>query len=417
MILTQNDFCIPNCACGKSHPTTIQRIVIEPGCLTKLDRQLSELGYTQKITAVYDTNTYYAEGLNRPAVDNEIMLPAENLHADERGVALLMGKLCQPQLLVAIGSGTLHDIVRYCASQLNIPFVSAPTAATVDGFASSVAAMTLNGFKKTLIVQAPVLVLADLEIISAAPRHLVPAGVGDMLGKFVCLADWEIAHLLTGEYYCGYIASLTRKAAEQVLIGADKLAVQEFGAYENLMYGLILSGIAMQLAGNSRPASGAEHHISHLLEMEVLQHCDAMHGEKVGIATLLCSQIYHNIALIDDISDKLVPYEPINESWIQEQFGRLAPEIVAENRADCLQNVSPQRLLKCWGGVQGILRAVPSKRQLANILIKLGGKVDLKDIGVDYNLMQKLITLSPYVRNRLTMIRMLRILKIDYLLD
>ncbi|SDM56343.1 sn-glycerol-1-phosphate dehydrogenase [Acetanaerobacterium elongatum] len=417
MVLTQNDFCIQGCTCGKSHLTTIQKIVIESGCLTALGKHLRELGYTQKVTAVYDTNTYTASGLTRPAVDSEIILPAENLHADERGVELLRGKLNQPQLLVAIGSGTLHDIVRYCASQLNIPFVSVPTAATVDGFASSVAAMTLNGFKKTLIVQAPVLVLADLAVISAAPRHLVPAGVGDMLGKFICLADWEVGHLLTGEYYCSYIASLTRKAAEQVLIGADKLAAKDVDAYENLMYGLILSGIAMQLAGNSRPASGAEHHISHLLEMGVLQHCDAMHGEKVGVATLLCSQIYHKIAQVDDISGKLVPYKPISEPWIQEHFGRLAPEILNENHADCLQKISQEQLLKSWGGVQDILRAIPSPQQLSDVLVKLGGKANFKDIGVDCSLTQQLISLSPYVRNRLTVMRMLRILKIEHLLE
>ncbi len=415
MIFTQHDFSQENCTCGKNHITTIQKIVIESGCLPDLNKHLKELGYTEQVTAVYDSNTYHASGLKRPNVSGEIIIPAEGLHADEHGVELLMNRLSNPQLLVAIGSGTIHDIVRYCAAQLKIPYVSAPTAATVDGFASSVAAMTLNGFKRTIIVQAPVLVLADLEVISSAPRHLAASGVGDMLGKFICLADWEIAHALTGEYYCDYIASLTRKAAEQVLIGADKLAVRDIGAYQNLMYGLILSGVAMQLAGNSRPASGAEHHISHLLEMGVLQRCDAMHGEKVGVATLLCAELYHKLAQTEDISETLLPYKPIDEPWITEQFGRLASEILAENRPDCLQAVSPQQLKQNWNRIQDILRAVPSPQQLGDILKKLEGKASFEDIGADTKLLPKLIALSPYVRNRLTMMRILRMMKTDSL--
>lgn len=416
MILTQQDFCKEHCVCGRNHLTTIQKIILEPGCILNLNKRLNELGYTENVTVVYDSNTYHAKGLRRPAANSEVILPAENLHADEHGVKLLTDALGKPRLLVAIGSGTLHDIVRYCAAQLTIPFVSVPTAATVDGFASSVAAMTLNGFKKTIITQAPVLVLADLEVISAAPRHLATAGVGDMLGKFICLADWGIAYLLTGEYYCDYIASLTRKAADQILVGAKKLAVQDIGAYENLMYGLILSGIAMQLAENSRPASGAEHHISHLLEMGVLQQCDAMHGEKVGVATVLCADIYHRLACIDDISVKLLPYEPINESWIYERFGSLASEILTENQQDCLRAVSHRQLLQKWSGIQHILRAIPSSQQLSNILEHLGGKVHLEDIGVDAELLPTLMSLSPYVRNRLTMMRILRMIKTEGLL-
>ncbi len=411
MILTQKDFSVPRCACKQSHHTTIKRIVIEPGCLTGLTQTLRELGITGTVTAVYDSNTYYAKSLTRPSGCNEIILPAENLHADEHGVALLTERLHKTDVLVAIGSGTIHDIVRYCAGKENIPFVSAPTAATVDGFASSVAAMTWGGMKKTMSAVAPVLILADLDVISAAPIHLALSGIGDILGKYICLADWEIAHTLTGEYYCPYIADLTRKAVEQVVAGAQKLGAQDKDAYRDLMYALILSGVAMQLAGNSRPASGAEHHISHLLEMKVVGNSDAMHGEKVGAATPFCCDVYHRLAQREDISGTVSAYTPIDEGWVRRQFGALADGILEENRFDCLAAVTPEALAENWSKVRAILRAVPSGAKLSGLLRSLGAKATLEDIGIDSGMSTSLVTLSPYVRNRLTMMRILRMLQ------
>ncbi len=411
MILTQKDFCVPSCACGKGHQTTIRRIVIESGCLTRLTQTLFDLGFAGKVTAVYDSNSYYAKGLTRPSGCEEIILPADNLHADEHGVALLTERLHHTDVLVAIGSGTIHDIVRYCAGKENIPFVSAPTAATVDGFASSVAAMTWGGMKKTMPAAAPVLILADLDVIAAAPIHLALAGIGDILGKYICLADWEIAHTLTGEYYCPYIADLTRTAVEQVVAGAQKLASQDKDAYRDLMYALILSGVAMQLAGNSRPASGAEHHISHLLEMKVIGDSDAMHGEKVGAATPFCCYVYHRLAQRTDISGTVSAYTPIDEDWVRRQFGSLADAILEENQSDCLAEMTPETLTENWGKVRAILSAVVSGDTLSELLRSLGAKATLEDIGISAEMSESLVTLSPYVRNRLTMMRILRMLR------
>ncbi len=410
MILTQQDFHVLSCPCGRSHQTTIQRIVIEPGCLAELMQTLGELGLTGRVTAVYDSNTAHAKNLTRPTGCAEIILPAENLHADEHGVALLTERMPKTDVLVAVGSGTIHDIVRYCAQRDHIPFVSVPTAATVDGFASSVAAMTWGGMKKTIPAAAPVLILADVGVISAAPIHLARAGIGDILGKYICLADWEIAHLLTGEYYCSYIADLTRKAVEQVVAGAKKLMVQDKDAYGDLMYALILSGVAMQLAGNSRPASGAEHHISHLLEMKVVGNSDAMHGEKVGAATPFCSNVYHRLAQREDISDAVTAYRPIDEGWVRRCFGAVADGIIEENQSDCLTAVTPEALTENWGRVRAVLSAIPCREQLFGLLLSLGAKASLEEIGLESDISSELIALSPYVRNRLTMMRVLRMI-------
>ena len=170
--------------------------------------------------------------------------------------------------MIAVGSGTIHDITRFCAYTKGIPLVSCPTAASVDGFCSSVAAMTWDGFKKTFTAVAPKLVVADLDVISKAPMFLTKSGFGDMVGKFIALADWKIAHALTGEYFCPTIHDITLAATKAVVNSTESIKNGDIAAYEKLTYGLLMSGLAMQLLGNSRCASGAEHHISHLIEMQ-----------------------------------------------------------------------------------------------------------------------------------------------------
>ena len=162
--------------------------------------------------------------------------------------------------------------------------MSVPTAASVDGFVSNVAAMTWKGLKKTVPAVPPVAVFADTRIFADAPARLTASGVSDLLGKYICLADWKIAHLLTGEYICDRIVELEEKALRTVVSSLREIAQGEGNGCEELMYALILSGLAMQMVGNSRPASCAEHHLSHLWEMEVInEKLDALHGEKVSV--------------------------------------------------------------------------------------------------------------------------------------
>ena len=106
---------------------------------------------------------------------------------------------------------------RYLAYQYKIPFISVPTAASVDGFVSNVAAMTWKGLKKTVPAVAPLAVFADTDIFAHAPRRLTASGVSDLLGKYICLADWKIASLLTGEYICSEIIEMERKSPENSL--------------------------------------------------------------------------------------------------------------------------------------------------------------------------------------------------------
>ena len=397
------------CSCGKEHRMETKFSVISSGCLKNLNKYLEEYGLVGFTVAVYDENTYKATEGRHPKVDCEILLDPTDLHANEHGVALLQQKLpSDARVLIAIGSGTIHDITRYCAYTQKTEFVSCPTAASVDGFCSSVAAMTWNGCKKTLTAVSPTIVVADTDVFMNAPIRLTRSGFGDMIGKYVALTDWRIANILKKEFYCDRIAKITLDAAQSVLESADGIAKGEKQAYESLMYGLLLSGLAMQMMGNSRPASGAEHHISHLIEMSPKGlgiSSDALHGEKVGVGTLLAIEKYKMMTAMPSVA--FGDYKKFDEKVIENVFGiAMSEEIKNENKNDAAKNVTANLLKSHWQEICDEVAKLPAPDSLKNLYLKHSIKSTLSDIGVDEGLKEELICLSPMVRNRLTLMRL-----------
>lgn len=402
------------CSCGREHKMVTECAIVESGALFKLDEYLEKYGLTEGTVAVYDENTYQATADRHPKVDFEVILCPDDLHANEHGVELLQKELpSEAKVLIAIGSGTIHDITRYCAYEAGIDFVSCPTAASVDGFCSSVAAMTWKGSKKTLTAVAPRFVLADTDIVKKAPLYLAKSGFGDMVGKYVALTDWKIGHVLTGEFYCEKIAEMTKDATKEVLESAEGIISGDDAAYENLMYGLLLSGLAMQMMGNSRPASGAEHHISHIIEMspEGLDvHSDALHGEKVGVGTLLAVGEYHRIAEMNEI--KWQDYKEYDREYVYEIFGeRLTEEIMVENQKDSASGITADMIQKALPQIMKAIQEMPTLNELKEIYDKLQIKAGLEDIDVPQERVSKLLDYSPCVRNRLTLMRLRKCIK------
>ena len=401
------------CLCGYEHKMTTEFCIIESGCMANMDAYITKYGLNGFSAAIYDENTYIATKDIRPKADKEIILSPVDLHADNHGVMLAMEQLPENcDYLIAIGSGTIHDITRYCAYEKGIPFISCPTAASVDGFCSSVAAMTWDGFKKTFEAVAPKIVIADLNIISKAPMFLTNAGFGDMIGKFIALADWKIAHTLTNEYFCATIHDMTLDATKAVIESAEAIKDGDITAYEKLTYGLLMSGLAMQMLGNSRCASGAEHHISHLIEMQpegLGVKSDALHGEKVGVGTLLACREYHRLK---DSNLKWEDYHEASSDYIKDMFGeRLSGAIITENSNDCSSGITAKTIKVNQNTIYKIINTIPSYNELINKYEILGVKSNLSDIDVPDEKLDLLLEYSPLVRNRLTLMRLRRALK------
>ena len=401
------------CECGKHHEMTTEYSVIESGCLKDFDKIVKEYGLGGYSVAIYDENTYLATKGIHPSASYEIILTAENLHADNHGIELAEKQLpAKCDYLIAVGAGTIHDITRYLAHKYSIPFVSCPTAASVDGFCSSVAVITWNGFKNTFTAVAPKLVIADLDVIVNASKRLTNSGFGDMIGKFIALTDWQIANVLTGEYLCPKIFDLTKTATQAVIDSVNGVKNQEITAYEKLTYGLLISGLAMQMLGYSRCASGAEHHISHFIEMnpKVLGvNSTALHGEKVGVGTLIACKVYHELA--KNNNPTFNDYSPVASEVINEIFGtELSGAVIKENEKNCMASITKDLLKAKWGEIQKIILTLPTYEQLLEKYRILGANESLSDIQVPETALDNIIKYSPLIRNRLTLMRLKRLI-------
>lgn len=203
----------------------------------------------------------------------------------------LEGSLAIP---VAVGSGTINDLVKYGAALAHRSYLAVATAASMDGYAASGAALISSGFKQTFPCPAPQAVLADLDILRNAPPAMTGSGYADLIGKITAGADWILAEAVGLEPIDADIWSMVQPWVRDLLPQAEPVRAHDPGALEMLVSGLLMSGLAMQASGTSRPASGSEHQFSHYWEMQGLSIDDipVSHGFKVGIGALAISALY-----------------------------------------------------------------------------------------------------------------------------
>lgn len=409
------------CECGKTHTLNTKAILLEAGATKKLAQTADYLGLRYGGCIICDSNTQqYADlaaGELKPflaAKNAIIMLKAKDLHADENAFTLAESVMPEDTAwLLAAGSGTIHDITRYLAHKRGIPFISYPTAASVDGFVSTVCAATSNGFKKTLPGVAPLAVVADTGVFSKAPYRLAASGIGDMLGKYTALADWKCASLLVKEDFCEKIYSLTQKAVDDVRTNLPAIHAGEPDAYETLMSSLLLSGLAMQMWGDSRPASGSEHHLSHFWEMGIINpKTDALHGEEVGVGLLCALRFYEKVAELRNIEEHIQPYGGMPLPVMRKKLGVFYEDILKENQPDILRGISADKISADFAEIRNIIAGLPNARKLRPFMQAAGCVTTIEEIGLSRDIVPDSIILAPFIRRRMTIMRASKLLNI-----
>ena len=399
------------CVCGREHTLETKLVVVEHNAVANFEEYMQRVGLADKRrTVVYDTNIYKLTEGKHIKADQEIVLEAQGLRSEDILIENMMKDLDNPEVIVAYGAGTIMDFGRYPAYKLGIPFVAVPTLASSDGFTANICSVILEGQKKSVPMVAPQLVVADLDIISGAPMRLVSSGINDILSKYISLVDWRISTLVSGEYFCPMVAELAEEALKIMREAADKYAATGVVDHEAMTMAQMKSGLTMQLLNHSRAASGAEHLIAHLVEMKPprFETAEGIHGECVGVGTFLCAKKYHELA---KLTPKAKAFEPLTEQWIQEKFGdRLAPGIIKENSADVLGTFDPQNIIDNWEGIVAYINTIPPVDELEALFKACKCKYLPEHIGIEPSLSEEILPISSAIRNRLTLIRMLRVL-------
>lgn len=254
----------------------------------------------KKICVAYDVHTKsYAlpmvEELQKiGCVTVQVFYSDDELIPDEKACEKMKAAASNCEYLLAVGSGTLNDMAKYVSTVLNIACGVLATAPSMDGYCSKGSALMIAGKKVTYNVHMPSDVLIDADIITHAPKMMIAAGFGDIIGKYTCLLDWQLAHYTKKEPIHQRAFAQMLSAREECVSNFDALAKGDCAATVKLMDALVVAGLAMAECGNSRPASGSEHHMSHFLEMDFVSRGEKipMHGIKVAIGTLISMEIY-----------------------------------------------------------------------------------------------------------------------------
>ncbi|MCL2662815.1 MAG: iron-containing alcohol dehydrogenase [Oscillospiraceae bacterium] len=273
----------------------IPHIIVESGAINTVADWALRNEY-KNILVVFDTCTREVAGTRvvdfLVAADIKVVeccFPSDEPEPDEFSIGYLTAAYTPDiDLILGVGSGTINDICTFVGAKVGCPSAIVGTAPSMDGYASLGSAMLLDGLKVTPSTQCPVAVFCDIDILAAAPVNMIAAGLGDMLGKITAMADWRLANLLVSEPMPKDIVSIVETALDKIIKGAPHLPDRNPDVIKSVTEGLILSGIAMSLYGDSRPASGTEHHLAHFWEMRMIAEGvkPALHGIKVGIATI-----------------------------------------------------------------------------------------------------------------------------------
>ena len=415
-----------DCQCGKKHSIPLKAVIIQENAAGQIPDLLAREGLGTRGLIVCDQDTWSLAGKDIWEILNSkgysIKICKFNgtplIKPDEKAVTRILVEYDPAvDFLLAVGSGTINDLVRFISHKTGKPYIIFATAPSMDGYASTVSPLLINGFKRTYTATHPTAIIADTGILCSAPEEMIMAGGGDILGKLTSLADWRLGVAVTGESLCETAMTKVNSSVQQVISYMTDIRNKKPEGIKALMDALIISGIAMMLMGNSRPASGSEHHIAHFLEMKYLMDGrePLFHGTKVGMAALYTVALYNEMAGFnpDNIDiEQLIREKPEYDEWcqkIRQIFGPIADEVIEEKgRKDWEPGVYQQRLhtiKQKWNSeIRPVLMSVLLLNTVKSYLNEAGADFSPAALNVDQELIHQALLYSKEIRTRYTIL-------------
>ncbi|MEE1327452.1 MAG: iron-containing alcohol dehydrogenase, partial [Oscillospiraceae bacterium] len=241
---------VSGCPCGRSHDVAIDEVVVGSGVIRRIPDFVSKYHCVRPFILA-DVNTFAAAGDQVCAVLDEASIPysryifpQNTLEPDEHAVgaaAMHFDPKCD--LIIGVGSGVINDIGKILSNISGRKYIIVGTAPSMDGYASATSSMSMDGLKTSLNSRCADVIIGDTDILKNAPEHLLKAGLGDMLAKYVSIAEWRIAHIITGEYYCEDVADMMRSALKKIMANAHGIRQRDPDAIGNVVEGLVLAGM------------------------------------------------------------------------------------------------------------------------------------------------------------------------------
>lgn len=403
-------------------------LLIGSGVLGQVATLFKEQFGDQKAIVIADETTYKVAGkevyelLSKSGIQQEepFIFTEPELHAEYQYVEQLQQKLQNTDATpIAVGSGTINDLVKLAAHLVNRPYMIIGTAASMDGYTSFGASITANGAKQTFNCPAPKVVLADIDIIAKAPSELTAAGYADLFSKVTAGADWIVADALGVEPIEPKAWSIVQDGLADALADPAGVYKGDVKAITSLVEGLMLGGFAMQWSQSSRPASGAEHYMSHLWDMEHHRYNGhfVSHGFQVSVGALAVLAFYEQILKMDLTQ---IDVDKCCENWMtleelekkaMDTFGGTAffDRIIQESRAKYIdkENLAKQLTIvkNNWNVIREHLqKQIMSVEEAQRRLSLVGAPTEPEHIGVSRKHLRETIINGPLIRNRFTIL-------------
>ena len=296
-----------DCSCGKHHNFSVHDMSIRKGAIEDLPK-MAEPFKDGKILVVFDNHTYKVAGKRAVELLKENGFNVKELLFDTGDDILIpdektLGRIVQEQdldtsLMVAVGSGVINDSVKFVTSRSGLPYIIVATAPSMDGYVADGAPIFSQGYKYSPVAHLTYGLVGDTDILKTAPQDLIQAGYGDVVGKITAIADWDLAVKANNDYRCDTCVTLVNRALDKCFAKAEGLKDRDPESLGALLEALTLTGVAMALVNISRPASGAEHMLSHFWEMDYIARGlnPNHHGIQVGVATPIIARFFEELA-------------------------------------------------------------------------------------------------------------------------
>lgn len=382
---------------------------------------IDEKGF-ERFLVVCDQNTYAALGkrvqsvLDKKGFDSIFCIfNPESLISDCVALSKVFAAYDgSPRLFISIGSGTITDITRFVSFKSQNPFVSFPTAASVDAYASHNAPVTIGNLKRSINCHSPLFLFTDLDTIVNAPNNLTVSGFADLMSKFTSAADWQITKLVWGASFSRSIHQRVINAALSAKESYNGLLRHDPESFADLIAGQFESGLCMVDFGNSMPASGGEHHIAHIWEM--MSHWENLlsfyHGNAVGVATVFEAAIFERVSQLTKsdvqhlLEDVTVPNHFEQRKALESVLPKIAEIIIESNPIYwqltdvVLLSLVKKRIIENWEEIRDIALDVPKAKDFQRWIKDLGGPITAKEMGLSEAQRNVALEFGHYIRER-----------------